>query len=159
QTTRLAVGPAHAGMVRRCPRRSTACPCRPRARGDGPSTGRSPHSPRVSAPRTRGWSVSTGERGQADAVGPRTRGWSWVRPVRVFVLVVSPARGDGPPMPNGPPTWMRSAPRTRGWLLGFTNNLKLQPDGVVRLTGLSNDGRLPALGPVVRGCERLYGRL
>ena len=154
------VGPAHAGMVLTSSGSTSSSPGRPRARGDGPDSSAAKLVLVQSAPRTRGWSVVALPASVGPRVGPAHAGM--VRPRRGHAEHHQRrprARGDGPCQRVSAGKLMRSAPRTRGWLLGFTNNLKLQPDGVVRLTGLSNDGRLPALGPVVRGCERLYGRL
>ncbi len=91
------VGPAPAGMVRSARRTRRARTDRPRTRGDGPATTRSPSSVFPSAPHPRGWSTRDRDPDAVHPAGPAPAGmvrttWRpgparWCRPC---------TGGDGP---------------------------------------------------------------
>ncbi len=90
------VGPAHAGMVRAVQHLDPAGLGRPRARGDGSSSGCSAARRRRSAPRTRGWFPSALVRRQCGGVGPAHAGMVPRRPSPRRRSRSRPrARGDG----------------------------------------------------------------
>ena len=113
---RVAVLPAHAGMVpapgtsRRSPRSA------PRARGDGPLPHGGEDRSGKCSPRTRGWSPAPPAHGQLRRVLPAHAGMV-PRPLPACcALRCAPrARGDGP-AGRGPTSVPSScSPRTRGW--------------------------------------------
>ncbi len=110
-----AVGPAHAGVIRRTARPPPATSCRPRARGGHPQ-GDDHHDARPqSAPRTRGSSVELDGVERAGRVGPAHAGVIRSGPAAPTRASCRPrARGGHPLTPLPSVAVVTSAPRTRG---------------------------------------------
>ena len=116
RATQRRVGPAHAGMVQPTSAYASRRNGRPRARGDGPLVNLTPHPVRMSAPRTRGWSLAAGMATGESLVGPAHAGMVLYASRPGQGLGRRPrARGDGPSERSWTFVVSSSAPRTRGW--------------------------------------------
>ncbi len=117
--------PAHAGMDRPSRGRPTAARREPRARGDGPALLAAVFTAIGRAPRTRGWTVPSGNPGTGNLESPAHAGMDRGRGVRITGTPREPrARGDGPRdyRPRGSASLR--APRTRGWTGGHGRTLR-----------------------------------
>ena len=159
------VVPAPAGVVRIRVVESVAAPCRPRARGGGPSPSQSTYDRTGSSPRPRGWSGRRPGPGTAPLVVPapagvvlggvgstpvtfvvpapagvvRRMGWRNLQPARR-----PRARGGGPNDATSPARTVKSSPRPRGWSdepprLAGLEYVVPAPAGVVRNRHIRRD--------------------
>ena len=122
------VSPAHAGMDPKHLHGGLEDERFPRARGDGPGTGR--QTPRVSSfpPRTRGWTRAAHAGAGPHSVSPAHAGMdhhqmSDTRPLWRFPR----ARGDGPAVDTLPLLICWFPPRTRGWTMYLCRHQQYVP--------------------------------
>ena len=161
----IEVLPAHAGMVPPYIRVSADIRSAPRARGDGPKGNKTPFQLLTCSPRTRGWSLVTGQGDPLVGVLPAHAGMVPSASRRVSIAMSAPrARGDGPaprslqkrigpvlpahagmvPVRLGPGPAHLGAPRARG-----DGPNQLPAIGVKRLVLPAHAGMVPSS----RGCR------